>query len=76
MGQLIGCLILVGLVAAFWKWILLIVVIVLVVKAAPAAWQEHQAELARRAGLAAAMAARADQQHAWWMSGDPRGTYG
>jgi hypothetical protein len=30
---------------------------------------EHQAAVA-------AIAARADQQHAWVMAGDPRGTYG
>lgn len=37
---------------------------------AGAAWYEQ------RQDRLAAIAARADQQHAWVMAGDPRGTYG
>lgn len=37
-------------------------------------WLHHRART--QAAEHAAIAARADQQHAWVLAGDPRGTYG
>jgi nitrate/nitrite transporter NarK len=74
--RLVGLLFLVGVVVVYWKWAVAIVVVVLAVMAASIAWRELQgersAERARRRGLIA----RADQQHLWAMSGDPRGVHG
>ncbi|MDT5082766.1 MAG: hypothetical protein QOJ80_7403 [Mycobacterium sp.] len=72
MRGLLGFLFLVGLVLAYWQWVLAAVIVVLVVKAAPVAWSEWQGERARLRALVA----RADQQHLWAMSGDPRGIHG
>ena len=40
------------------------------------AFREIEAEEAAEARRRAAMAARADQQHAWVLQGDERGVYG
>jgi len=45
-------------------------------KYAPQVWAGRQAALAAEQRRHAAIAARADQQHAWVMAGDPTGTYG
>jgi hypothetical protein len=58
MRGLLGFLFLVGLVLAYWQWVLAAVIVVLVVKAAPVAWSEWQGERARLRALVA----RADQQ--------------
>jgi hypothetical protein len=75
MGQLFSLLLLVGFVIAYFKWI----------AAAVAAWLAYRWARAARAqhrGAAEAweveqreIVARADQQHAWALAGDPRGTY-
>jgi hypothetical protein len=39
-------------------------------------WAAHEASVAAEEERLAGIAARADQQHAWVMAGDPRGTYG
>lgn len=79
-GQLVGLLLLVGLIGAYWQWFLLAAVLVWGVPWARE--QGHALVLAHRAAVAAErrrcaeLCARADQQHAWAMAGDPRGTYG
>jgi hypothetical protein len=76
MKQLFGLLLLVGLVLAYWQWVLALVVVVMIIKAAPVAWRELQAEQAAERRLLQGLIARADQQHLWSMNGDRRGTYG
>jgi hypothetical protein len=76
MKQLFGLLLLVGLVIAYWQWVLVAVVVVLAVKAAPVAWRELQAEQAADRRRVQGLIVRADQQHLWSMSGDPRGVHG
>jgi hypothetical protein len=70
--QLIGTLLLVGFMLKYW-WIIAAVILF---KQAPGWWAAHQASVAGEERRLAAIAARADQQHAWVMAGDPRGTYG
>lgn len=76
MKQLIGFLLFVGLVAIYWKWILAAIMLVLIVRALPAAWREWQAECAAQRARREELVARGEQQHAWAMAGDPRGTFG
>jgi hypothetical protein len=76
MKQLFGLLLLVGLVLAYWQWVLALVVVILAVKAAPVAWREWQAEQGAERRRLQGFIARADQQHLWSMSGDPRGMHG
>lgn len=76
MKQLIGFLLVVGLILVYWKWIVLAVVVVLIIRALPVALREWQAEVAARKARVAAVVARADQQHQWAMAGDERGVYG
>jgi hypothetical protein len=76
MKGLVGLLFLVGLVAVYWKWILAVAIIVLIVRAAPIAYQQWQADRSAERARLSGIIARADQQHAWAMAGDPRGTYG
>jgi hypothetical protein len=76
MKQLFGLLLLVGLLVAYWQWVLAFVVIVLAVKAAPIAWREMQAEQDADRRRLQDLIARADQQHQWSMNGDPRGMHG
>jgi hypothetical protein len=74
--QFIGTLLLVGLMLKYWWVIAFIVCVVLVWKWAPGWWAAHQASVAAEERRVAEVAARADQQHAWVLAGDPRGTYG
>jgi hypothetical protein len=67
MKALIGLLLLVGLLIAYWQWVLAVVVVVLAVKAAPVAWRELQAEQAAERSRLQGVIARADQQHQWTM---------
>ena len=76
MKQLVGVLLLVGFVMAYWLWVLAVVVLVLVSRAAPAARRDARAEQDQRRARAAALVARADQQHRWASEGDSRGTFG
>lgn len=69
MRQVLALLLLVGLIGAyFWQ-------IVAVVIAVMAIWTLHN-EVRRRQERNASLIARADQQHTWALSGDPRGTFG
>lgn len=76
MKELIGFLLLIGLVLAYWQWVLAAVVLVVIVKAAPVAWRELQDERTAGARRRAELAARADEQHGWALTGDERGLYG
>ena len=62
--------------AQVWWLIALVVAAVAAWKYAPEVWARHQAAVAAERSRLAAVAARADQQHAWVLAGDPRGTYG
>jgi hypothetical protein len=56
-----------------YRWlIVLVAAAVIVYKRAPGWWAAVTAEQRRLVEVAA----RADQQHAWVLAGDPRGTYG
>jgi hypothetical protein len=76
MGQLFSVLLLVGFVGVYFKWIAAAAAAYFAWRWGRAAWQRHCAAADARAAEQAAIAARADQQHAWVMAGDPRGTYG
>jgi hypothetical protein len=56
----------------YWWLIVLVAAAVIVYKRAPGWWAAVTAEQRRLVEVAA----RADQQHAWVLAGDPRGTYG
>jgi hypothetical protein len=76
LGQLIGVLFVVGLIVRYFWWIVLVVAAVIVCKRAPGWWAAHQSAVAAEQRRLAGIIARADQQHAWTLAGDPRGTYG
>jgi uncharacterized membrane protein (Fun14 family) len=76
LGQLIGILFVVGLIIRYFWWIAAVVAVVAVIKRAPSWWAQHQAVVDAERDRLAAIATRADQQHAWTLAGDPRGTYG
>jgi hypothetical protein len=76
MARFIGFLLLVGFIGAYFGWIILAAAAVLavygvmhVVAAAVVAIEDERARQR-------ALVSRCDQQHAWVMQGDPRGTYG
>jgi hypothetical protein len=76
MGALFRALLLLGFLIKFW-WIILAVLVA--GAAGVAVWvgaMHHSYELARRRRAQAAIAARADEQHAWVLAGDERGMYG
>jgi hypothetical protein len=73
---LIGTLLLVGFVLKYWWVIALVLAVIVAWKSASGIWARHQAAVAAEQHRVAAIAARADQQHAWALAGDPRGTYG
>ena len=75
-AQLIGVLFLVGFVFRYWWLIALVLAAVAAWKYAPQVWARHQATVVAEQRRLAAIAARADRQHAWTLAGDPRGTYG
>jgi hypothetical protein len=74
--QLIGTLLLVGFLIKYWWLVALVLAAVAVWKFGPGWWATHQATQAAERNRLAAIAARADRQHAWTLAGDPRGTYG
>ena len=74
--QLIGTLLLVGFMLKYWWLIALVLAAVAVWKFGPGVWARHEAAMKAERQRLAAIAARADEQHAWVMAGDPRGTYG
>lgn len=68
-GTLFMGLVFIGFVAMFW-WVIVGVLGVLLL--AGVAW--HRLDAREKTRLA--IAARADQQHAWVLAGDDRGVYG
>jgi nitrate/nitrite transporter NarK len=76
LAQFIGVLLVVGFVGAYFWWIVAILAVVALAWMAQRAFREIEAEEAADARRRAAVAARADQQHAWVMAGDDRGVYG
>lgn len=76
MGGLFRCLLLIGFVAAYWPVILAAVVVVEVGVVAWWAYTLHLAAVEQTARERAAIAARADEQHAQVLAGDERGVYG
>jgi hypothetical protein len=74
--QLIGTLLLVGFLIKYWWLIALVLAAVAVWKFGPGVWARHEASVAAERQRIAAIAARADQQHAWTLAGDDRGVYG
>jgi hypothetical protein len=71
-----SALFLVGFVVAYFKWIAAAVVAYLAYRWGRAAWGRHCVAADAWQRERGAIAARADQQHAWVIAGDPRGTYG
>jgi hypothetical protein len=76
LGQLIAVLLLVGFVGAYFWWILAIAAVIALVWMAERAFREIAAAEAAEARRQAAVARRADRQHAWVLAGDERGVYG
>jgi hypothetical protein len=74
--QFIGTLLLVGLMLKFWWVIALLVAAVILFKRAPGWWAAHEAAVLAEEERLAEIAARADLQHNWVMSGDERGLWG
>jgi len=75
-GSLFRVLLFVGVVAKFW-WLILAALIVMV--AASLGWwccMQSDATDQRARRERAALAAQADEQHAWILAGDDRGVYG
>jgi hypothetical protein len=76
MGGLLRILLLLGFVVKFW-WLILLVLAV--VGAGFLLWgvlTRQDAELDRQRREQSALAARADEQHAWVLADDDRGTFG
>ena len=76
LAQFIGVLLLVGFIGAYFWWIIAIAAVVALAWMAQRAFREIDAAEAAEARRQAAVAKRADRQHAWVMAGDDRGVYG
>ena len=76
LAQLVGVLLVVGLVGAYFWWIVAALAAVALVYFARRWWLAHRQRVAEREAEHAAIAARADQQHAWVLAGDDRGVCG
>jgi hypothetical protein len=74
--QLIGTLLVVGFVLAYWWIIALVILGVLAIKFGPGLYRRYQASVAAEQRRLAELGARADQQHQWRMAGDDRGVFG
>ena len=74
--QLIGTLLLVGFLIKYWWLVAILLAAAAVWKFGPDWWRRYQASVAAEEQRMATLVARADQQHAWTLAGDPRGTYG
>jgi nitrate/nitrite transporter NarK len=81
--QLVGVLLLIGFVGAYFWWIAAIAAVVALAWMARAAFRSIEATEAEDAQRAqaearrqAAVARRADRQHRWALAGDERGVYG
>ena len=73
---LIGVLFLVALVVHFFWWIVAIVALVVAYQVGKRVLQDMAAYAEATAAERARLVAQADQQHAWELTGDPRGTFG
>ncbi len=69
-------LVVVGFIVKFWVWILAAIVAVALIVLAYLLSNRARERRAGQRATDAAIAARADQQHAWTLDGDDRGTYG
>ena len=76
LAQLVGVLLVVGLVGAYFWWIVAALAAVARVYFARRWWLAHRQRVAEREAEHGAIAARADQQHAWVLAGDDRGVCG
>jgi hypothetical protein len=76
LAHFVGVLLLVGFVGAYFWWIVAALAAVALVYFARRWWLAHHECVADREAEHAAIAARADQQHAWVLAGDDRGIYG
>ena len=74
--QFVGILLLIGFVGAYFWWIAALAAVAALICGAQLAFREIREEEAAEARRQAAVARRADQQHAWVLSGDERGVYG
>jgi hypothetical protein len=76
LAQLIGTLLLVGIIGAYFWWIAGALAIAALVWMVHRAFQDMAAAELAEARRQAAIAKRADQQHRWVLAGDERGVYG
>ena len=76
LAQFVGVVLLVGFVGAYFWWIVAALAAVALVYFARRWWLAHRRRVAEREAEHAAIAARADQQHAWVLARDDRGVYG
>lgn len=75
-GAMFTLLLVLGFVVMFW-WVFAIITGIVVLGIAGWLLARHlDARDAARDAARAAITARADQQHAWILAGDDRGTYG
>ena len=74
--QLVATLLLVGFFYAYFWWIVAALAAVGLLYFGRAQWRAGRRLAADREAENRRIAASADQQHAWVMQGDPRGTYG
>ncbi|WP_343466426.1 hypothetical protein AAI421_17850 [Rhodococcus aetherivorans] len=72
----IAIVLLVGLVLTFWKTILGALAALVLAGAALWAWQALRSRVKERREQAAALAARADREHALFLEGKDAGVYG
>ena len=73
LAQLVGVLLVVGLVGAYFWWIVAALAAVARVYFGRRWWLAHRQRVAEREAEHAAIAARADQEQAWVLAGDERG---
>jgi hypothetical protein len=72
LAQFVGGLLVVGFVGAYFWWIVAALAVVALVYFARRWWLADCQRVAEHA----AIAVRADQQHAWVLAGDDRGVHG
>jgi hypothetical protein len=76
LAQLVGTLLLVGLMLKYWWLIALVIAAVVAWRAAPGMWRRHRAAVAAERRRIEQLGARADQQHRRVLAGDDRGVFG
>ena len=75
-GAAFVILIVVGVIAKFWVWIVVVVGVILLGVALGLLLYRFDQRRLTELGRLAAIARRADEQHAQILAGDPRGMYG